>query len=179
MARRTKNTETAQQTETDTMTDVQFQDETMTDTNGIRADEAEVAHNTTDPAEGQENHDEAEGTEAESATRTPREPAHTFNQGDVAMIVRGKYRQEKMTIIKFSEAKKTYAGELESGEIVVVNATNLKPPADSTISQRALAEKLNIISQNPEMVDLVTRLAVMLDDIAPEFSVKLAEVRNA
>lgn len=117
-----------------------------------------------------------EGAETESNAQTV---THVFNPGDVATVVRGKYRQQKMTVVMFSAEDKTYAGKLENGTLIVVNGTNLKPPADSTISISALVGVLAKFQEGPESDQLVQRIAAALDEVAPEVSIKLNEARGA
>lgn len=110
----------------------------------------------------------AETTEVQEGTA---EAGHTFNVGDVARVIRGKLRGQNGKIIAFNEADKTYAITLDSGTLAVVNAANLKAPADSTVSVAAIVAAVKA-TLSPE--DAV-RLAAALDEYTPGFSAKYNE----
>lgn len=111
---------------------------------------------------------DTETTEAQEGTA---EAGHTFNVGDVARVIRGKLRGQNGKIIAFNEADKTYAITLDSGTLAVVNAANLKAPADSTVSVAAIVAAVKA-TLSPE--DAV-RLAAALDEYTPGFSAKYNE----
>lgn len=118
-----------------------------------------------------------ETDETTAPAETTTESTHTFNVGDEASVVRGKYRGQKATILKHNSAQKTYAVELEDGTFTVVNSGNLKAPVDSTVSVRALVGVLaSFQSTDP---DVIGRLAAALDAVAPGVSVKLNEATAA
>lgn len=111
--------------------------------------------------------EETESAEATQATK------HTFNVGDDATVIRGKDRGRKATIIKHNVTGKTYAVELDGGDLVVVNEGNLKAPVDFTVSVRALVGVLaQFATSDP---DVITRLAAALGAVAPGVSAKLNE----
>lgn len=110
----------------------------------------------------------AEGTEAEAGTV---EAGHTFNVGDEARVVRGKLRGQNGKILAYSATDKTYAINLDSGTLATVNAANLKAPADSTVSVRALVSALADFQDR----DAAIRLAAHLDATVPGVSGKFNE----
>jgi hypothetical protein len=112
----------------------------------------------------------AEGTEAEAGTA---EAGHTFNIGDEARVIRGKLRGRNGKILAFNEADKTYAITLDGGTLAVVNAGNLKAPADSTVSIAALVGVLHGFPFSHP--DDAQRFASALDAVAPGVSAKLNE----
>lgn len=114
--------------------------------------------------------DATEGQEPQEGTA---DAGHTFNVGDVARVIRGKLRGQNGKIIAFNEGDKTYAITLESGTLAVVNAANLKAPADSTVSIQALVKVLSSF-QFADPSEAV-RLASALDEFAPGTSAKLNE----
>lgn len=170
MARTRKNTETAH-TEENPVND--FQETQTVPAEGPEAPETQALDITQAPdIDNDENPEAPEGSEAKTRRSAP---VHIFNPGDVATVVRGKYRQQKFTILKYSEAKGQYTGELEDGGFTVLNAANLKPPTDSTVSVTALVDVVAKLQQDPETADFAQRLALAMDEIVPEFSVKLNE----
>jgi hypothetical protein len=102
---------------------------------------------------------------------------HVFNVGDQATVVRGKLRGRRGVILRRNAVDETYAMELDGGTLAIVNAKNLKPPVDSTISMRALVSVLAEFAAHEP--DTAVRLASALDAIAPEVSVKLNEALAA
>jgi ribosomal protein L24 len=101
------------------------------------------------------------------------EAGHTFNIGDKARVIRGKLRGQNGKIIAFNEADKTYAITLDSGTLAVVNAGNLKAPADSTVSVQALVAALATLQADDPTT--TARVAALIDSVSPGFSAKLAE----
>lgn len=65
-----------------------------------------------------------------------------FNDGDTATISRGKYRGQKATILGPADNDQ-YPVKLSDGGYAVVNAGNLKAPAESTIGEGRLAAEIN------------------------------------
>lgn len=169
MARTRKNTETAP-TEENPVND--FQADNSVPVEGPEAPETQVTEGTDPTIDNAGNPEAPEGAEAKTRRSAP---VHIFNPGDVATVVRGKFRQQKFTILKYSEAKGQYTGELEDGGFTVLNATNLKPPTDSTVSVAAVVDVVAKLQQDPETADFAQRLALAMDEIVPEFSVKLNE----
>jgi hypothetical protein len=124
-----------------------------------------------------------ENTEAQTEATEDEAPAtnHTFNIGDEATVIRGKLRGRKGAILAYNEGDKTYAITLDGGTLAVVNAGNLKPPVDSTVSVRAIVAALAGFGQEAGSADrdAVVRLAAMLDEVAPGTSAKLTEAFSA
>lgn len=127
-----------------------------------------------------------ENTEAtEAQNETPEagtaDAGHTFNVGDTATVVRGKFRGQAGEIVSFSPSDNQYAVRLESGTLTVLNAGNLKAPVDSTVSVRALVGVLVGFGQEagtPDR-DAAVRIAAMLDEVAPGTSAKFNEALSA
>lgn len=117
--------------------------------------------------------DTDETTDATEAETTEATAKHTFNVGDQANVVRGKHRGLKGSILKHNVAGKTYAVELEDGSLIVVNAGNLKPPADSTVSVAALVSVLAAFQATDP--DVTQRLVGALEGVTPGIAGKLAE----
>jgi hypothetical protein len=114
-----------------------------------------------------------EATEATEVMEGTAEAGHTFNVGDEARVVRGKLRGRNGKILAFNQGDKTYAITLEDGTLAVVNAGNLKAPADSTVSIAALVGVLHGFPfASP---DDAVRFAAALDEVAPGVSAKLSE----
>jgi hypothetical protein len=146
--RRRATKATAQTAETATV-----QEDTVTDINETNATE-----------------DQTEGQEPEAGTVAA---GHVFNVGDKARVIRGKLRGQNGKIIAFNEADKTYAITLDSGTLAVVNAGNLKAPADSTLSVQALVGVLAKLQADDPTT--TARVAALVDEVSPGFSAKLAE----
>lgn len=149
----TRNRRGVRTTESATAETAPVQEDTVTDVN------------TDETTEGQ-----TEGQEPEAGTEAA---GHKFNVGDEARVIRGKLRGRNGKIIAFNEANKTYAITLEDGTLSVVNAANLKAPADSTVSVQALVGVLAQLQADDPTT--TARVAALIDSVSPGFSAKLAE----
>jgi hypothetical protein len=134
------------------------------------AETASVQEDTVTDIDTTNENETAEGTEAQEGTA---EAGHTFNIGDEARVIRGKLRGRNGKILAFNEADKTYAITLDGGTLAVVNAGNLKAPADSTVSIAALVGVLHGFPFSHP--DDAQRFASALDAVAPGVSAKLNE----
>lgn len=113
---------------------------------------------------------ETEQTETQDGTA---DGGHTFNVNDTVRVVRGKLRTRTGKILAYSEKDNTYSVFLDDGTLAVLNAGNLKAPADSTVSVAALVYVLG--SFQFADADEANRLAAALDAVAPGVSAKLNE----
>lgn len=120
----------------------------------------------------QENTEMTTNTEVQDETGTA-EGGHKFNEGDEATVIRGRLRTRKGTILKYNPSTDTYAVQLLDGDkaLAVINAGNLKAPAESTVSVQAVVRVLAAFEDQ----DAALRLAAALDEVAPGTSIKLNE----
>jgi hypothetical protein len=116
---------------------------------------------------------ETEATEGQEDETGTANGGHQFNIGDAARVIRGKLRGRNGKILAHNEADKTYAITLEDGTLAVVNAGNLKAPADSTVSVQALVGVLGQLQADDPTT--TARVAALIDSVSPGFSTKLAE----
>lgn len=75
-----------------------------------------------------------------------------FKTGDELTISRGTYRNQTAIVVEASNEK--YAVKLADGTLTVINAVNVRKPAEATISASELADVLfAYVEISPEFVE--------------------------
>lgn len=81
-----------------------------------------------------------------------------FKPGDEITIARGTYRKQTATVVEASNEK--YAVKLPDGTLAVINAVNVRTPAEVSISASDLADAFSIYADDfpVELVELLDAL---------------------
>lgn len=88
-----------------------------------------------------------------------------FKAGDEITIARGTYRNQTALVVEVSESKEQYAARLADGALVVVNAKNVRVPAEVSISAHDLAEAFNAYAWPAEITELLDALEAKVPGI--------------
>jgi hypothetical protein len=70
------------------------------------------------------------------------EGATMFEVGDKAQVMRGQFRGKSAEILTPADPEQKYAVRFDDGSVAVINAVNLKAPAEGSISAGRLAAEI-------------------------------------